>query len=234
MPEIMSPKTARFIVDQASELERAKLLINSTQRPYHFSQLVIALDTAKLSTDPLKIGFPFKGVTVLTTSDSTTTVSMRIGSNDDLAPLIALRQNNTLNFDEPVNEAYISWTAQVGKSLTLLFAIDCVMNIGVATTAITGGIFQQDGTAVNPIASVSMATGIATAIAPSLSTRKSCSLVNNTGGTIYLGGDNTVTADATATGGIPTTAGSVFQWRNTAALWAVSATGGLVNRLEEL
>ncbi len=233
MPQIMTRELARFIIDQATEQDRAKLFQNSTQKPYHFSQLVQLLDTAQLSTDPLKIGFPFKAVTVLNTTDSITSINMRIGSNDDLAPLIALKQNNTLNFDEPVNEAYISWTAQAGKSITLLFAIDCVMNIGVATTAITGGIFQQDGTAVAAISQVTMVAATAIKVFATLSTRKCGTLVNNTGATIYVGGDNTVTAGIAATGGIPVPAGAVFNWRNTSALWAISTLGGVVNVLEE-
>jgi hypothetical protein len=233
MAETMDAQLARFVLDKAREVDQAKLFENTTQRPFHFYQIVYALDTATKAGQEIKIGFPFKGITVRQATDSTCSVNIRIGAQDAINPDIQLRQNDAINFDEPINEAYLSWSAQTGKSITLLFAIDAVLNIGVATTAITGGIFQQDGTAAAAIASVTLSAATAAAIAPALSTRKTCTLVNNTGATIYLGGDSTVTADTTATGGIPVPAGSTFLWRNTAALYAISTPGGIVNRLEE-
>ncbi len=228
-----TPKLAKQVLSKQTQTDNAAVVIGNSERPFRVQEFTFALDTAQLATSPFKIRFPFKSIVVRSASDSNTSVNIRLGSQDTIQSPIALFQNDSLNFDFPINEAYLDWTSQPSKTMTLLFLVEGRVRLGSLIAAISGGVTQQDGTAVAAIASVTLAAATAAAIAPSLSTRKTCTIQNNTGAILYVGGSNTVTADATATGGIQVPANGQLIWRNTAELWGISTAGGIVNRLEE-
>lgn len=229
------PTVYQNITKRADLQSSADIYKGSTQRPFKVQVITVALDTAQgpKAQPYFKIGFPFKSVTVRSATDSATSVNIRIGAADDIQQSFQLLKNDSIYFDYEINEAYLDWSAQASKSVTLLFMVDARLQLGSTQVSLSGGVALQDGTAVAAIASVTLAANTAAAIAPALATRKTCVIQNNTGGILYYGGDATVTADNTATGGIQCPAGGQIIWRNTANLFAISVGGGIVNRFEE-
>ena len=223
-----------ILLDRNDKPRQADIFEANTQRPLNVRSLTIALDTAQLVNQPFKVGFPFESVCVVSATDATTSINMRIGANDSIVDSFPLKQNFQLNLGKSTSECYLDWIAQSGKSIQLLFFVNAQLNTGSQLISISGGVTQQDGTAVSAISSVTTVGGTSIIVAPALSTRKTCMLVNNSAGTLYVGGTTAVTADATATGGIPIASGGTFVWRNPAALWGITAAAGIVNRLEEL
>jgi hypothetical protein len=77
-----------------------------------------------------------------------------------------------------------------------------------------------------------LVANIAKIVAPKTFLRKVTTLQNKTGGDIFVGGSG-VGVGGSATEGITVLSGQSFHWKNSAALYAISATGGKVVRLDE-
>lgn len=228
------PTTAGAVVANAEYLQRAKLYQESTQIPFSVQQMVFALDTAQLSSQPFAINFPFRSVVVRAATDVLTNIDLRLFSMDAMQSSINLKQNDALKFPYVVSKGFLSWSAQSGKSMTLLFLVDGELNLGSFNVNVSGGVTQQDGTVISAIQSVSLSAATATIIAPALASRKTCTIQNNAAGVLYYGGDNTVTdASTAATQGISIPPGGQFVYRNTGALYGYITAGGVVNRVEE-
>lgn len=229
-----NPETAAQAVANSDYLSRAKLFIESTQSPFAVQQMVFPLDTAQLPTNPLPINFPFRSLVIRAATDSAVGIDMRLFAMDAIQSVVTLRQNDALKFPYAINKAFLSWAAQPGKSITILFMVDGELSLGSINTTISGGVTLQEGTAIGAIQSQALVAATATIIAPALSTRKTCTLMNLSSGNLYYGGDNTVTdTSVVATQGIVVPPGGQFNYRNTAALWGYTTLAGTVNRLEE-
>ena len=90
------------------------------QRPIIFQKITLALDTARTSSNPLKISFPFVSVFVREATDSTTEISLMPIDNglDRVDSALALRKNDTFDFQATVPGGQLFWAAQSGKSIT--------------------------------------------------------------------------------------------------------------------
>ena len=222
----MDPVTARLLVEKASELTLAQEYEASVDRPYKIQVLTIDLSTQRLSTDPYKIGFQFQSVFVRDASDTATEVSMRPITRDDLQGAVPLRKNDALDFGQTINEAYLHWAAQTGKSVTLVFFLDAQFRSGSQLSQNAGGISINDGSAFTT-ARVDLTAATATAVVAANTSRKVASIQNNTGSDVWFG--NASVANSGANLGIKVGAGDVFEWRNTAALYGYSVGGGSGN-----
>ncbi len=213
-------------------LKRARIYQGSTERPAKVQVLTIALDTAKLATDPLRIGFPFKSMFITTATDTNVELSVLAGTRDSLQSAFPMHKNDSWNSEEPISEAYLYWAAQSGKSITIIFFIDSMFNSGSQISVSSGGVTLSDGSTISAASRTTLAATTAAVIAAADSTRKVTTLYNNTGGTLYVGGDATVTSSGATTGiGYPNQA--IFQHRNTGALYGYSVAGGDVVKVTE-
>jgi hypothetical protein len=229
--EVLTPEEVNLILQGAGLLKRAQIFEGNTQHPLKVIPITIALDTAKLSTDPFKIGFPFKSLFVSDATDTAVQVSLIPGARDSLQGAITLSKKDSWDSDAMVAEAYLYWSAQASKSITLLFFVDSSFRSGSQISVTAGGVSISSGSSATQ-ASVNLAATTAAAIAPALSTRKQATIQNLSGADLYVGADNTIT-DTASTGSIRIADGGIIVWQNTGALYGYSVAGGRVNRLEE-
>ena len=228
MNDLFSRQDASDLVAAASRLDRARIADQSATRPFSVQQIVLDLSTACDRTQPYRIGFPFKSLFVQDASDVFANVSCVLGSNDSLQSPFKLKHNASIEMDHPVNEAFLFWEAQAGKSMTLIAFVEARFRTGSQISVSGGGVSINDGSTAT-LSSATLAATTATEIAAADTQRKKASIYNDTGDTLYLGPDNTVT-DST---GIPLADGNIIYWQNTAALYGYSVAGGDIRKLEE-
>ena len=226
----MDLDAAKALLERASELSQAQIIEGSTQRPFEMQSITLDLTTARSVNDPFKIGFPYASLFVRSTTDSTVSVSFKPGSRDEFQSAVSIKQNDSMHFDRQMSEGYLYWTAQSGKSITIVFFVTARFQSGSQLVINAGGISIADGDTMS-LNSVNLSAATAAAIAPALSTRRVATLQNQTGADLWVG-DSTVT-NSGATQGIKIADGATFYWRNLAALYGYSVAGGRVNRLEE-
>ena len=96
MRYLINKNTADLILNTANELKQAQIFEGSTQRPFSVQIIEnINLSTARLETDPLKIGFPFKSFYCSEATDTSVSISMispfRAAAYITLLPLHVMR-----------------------------------------------------------------------------------------------------------------------------------------------
>jgi hypothetical protein len=229
MSEIFTREAADEILRRITEGARAAIFQGSTQKPFGIQKEVVDLSTA--SVNPKRIGFPFRSIYVESATDVLANISLKPNSSDSFQSAIKLKQNDSWSRDLPVSEAYLSWDAQPGKTITLVYMLDSEFRSGSQISVTGGGVSIVDGSTVTGPTRVTLAATTAAAIAPALSTRKKATIENKTGADLYIG-DSTVT-NSGATEGIKVAAGGIIYWQNTGALYGYSVAGGNVHRLEE-
>lgn len=231
MSQIMTAEQAAMILDKFNEIQRARIFEGNTQRPFSVQKMTIDLTTARLSTQPYKIGFPFKSIYVQTATDVYASVNVKLLTQDSSQSSFPMKLNDSFNNEFPIAEAYLDWEAQSGKSITLIFFLDSEYRSGSQISVTGGGVSINDGSSITGPTRVTLAATTAAAIAPADTLRKVATLYNDSGADIFLG-DSSVT-DSGATKGIPWANGTILYWRNTGALYGYSVAGGNVIRNEE-
>lgn len=210
------------------EDERAALFYNSVAAGQEVRSMTIDLTTAQLPTNPKPVGFSFRSFIVLSASDSAANLNMKLATVDSFQDRITLtRLVSGFKLPYPVNNAFLDWSAQAGKTITILFFLTGEMTINRVTEAQASDVMSTIGA---PTA-VTLVAATAAAIFPALASRRQGTADNNTGGVLYIG-DSTVT-DSGATKGIAIPAGGKILWKNVSALYGYSAGGGVVNTVEE-
>ena len=131
----------------------------------------------------------------------------------------------------PVAEAYLDWSAQAGKTMTIVFFLESEYRSGSQISVTGGGVSLVDGSTITGPTRVTLSAATAGIIAPADSLRKVATLYNDSGADIFIG-DSTVT-NAGATKGIPFPNGTILYWKNTGNLYGYSVAGGNVIRNEE-
>jgi len=228
----MNPKFARALIDQANELGNARIFEGGTQRPLGAVVLDIGTDlaTAKPRGQAYKVGFPFKSLLVQDATDSSVIVNMLIGSQDSIQGAVKLRQNVQMDFDYPINEAYLYWDAQAAKTISLVFMPEGTIKPGSLLSTVAGGVAIIDGSTFTRARETLVAATEKLVFAAS-STRKLGTVENLTGATIYYG--ETGITNSGLTQGLSCPPGGILQWRNAAALYLYSVGGGDYLKLEE-
>jgi hypothetical protein len=223
-PKEILNMSVRDMISAASQKRAGEIRRNSDGNLVKVVRLTLDLTTARTAQNPYPINFAFQSVRVETATDSSTNVLVSFGSpsliqTDNYVKMIV---NDSLNMDDTINSANLVWSAQSGKSITLLFFLDIKFQSGSQISVNSGGVSINDGSAFST-ALVTLLTATATQIFSSNTSRKTGTFVNDSTGTIWVGGSSV--ADSGANKGIPVLAGQSFVWRNTAALYGYHSAG---------
>ncbi|HRO67175.1 MAG TPA: hypothetical protein PL182_06405, partial [Pseudobdellovibrionaceae bacterium] len=182
--------------------------------------------------DPYRIGFPFRSLYFQNANSSNALIRVKLNGHDSRQDLVDLEIGDVFDLGEQIAEAYLSWDPQPGVSGHLLVFTNSSFRPGKMRSVNAGGVSINDGSVAQLLAPVAGTISTAAELLPLDLNRKVGTLVNDTGGDIYLGGDNTVT-DAGATKGIIWPAGERMNWKNTAALWGYFTASGNVIRMRQ-
>lgn len=228
------------INDRLRAPDLAGIFRSSTGENAEARVLTIDLTTARdpASSTPYVINFPFKSLCVVGATDSSVSVNIRLSTTNSYQDSFPLKKGTSFVLPQSTDKAYIDWSAQSGKTITILVMTSGEFRSNILDLVNSGGVTLTDGTAVTnrSNAALSLAANTPTIVLPADSTRKIETLVNRTGVTLWLG-DGNVTDDNGAYIGIECPSGSQFQWRNTSALYAFSTTaiaaGAKIGRVME-
>lgn len=221
--EIMTKDISDAILGMIEQNRNAKIFEGTTQKPFEVQSITLALDTAATQQNPYIIGFPFKSVYIAAATDTVVGVNLFPNAIESFQSSIPLKQNDSWIVDEPVAKAFLTWSAQAGKTITLIFFVSSMFQSGSQLSISGGGVSISEGTTFTT-SQVALTAATATLVAASLSTRKLLSVQNNTGADVWFGG---VSVSNTGTNqGLRISPGAILQWRNTAALYAYSIAGG--------
>jgi hypothetical protein len=186
------------------------------------------LGTVRDQYNPEELAFQFRSFWVISATDNTATVSMipNARAEGQLNGAITLKQNLTFKNGYPFSGAQFFWSAQSGKTMTVLFFVDADVSPGTQITQISGGVNIGNGSSRSDAAldsaqnqpSVTIGAG-ATLIVPADSARISMEL-QVSGGDIRLGGSTVTTAK-----GVSRVDGERWEDTNTGALYAIKVSG---------
>lgn len=223
MKEILTTQNTQAILNMADQIRKAAIFEGSTQKPFGVQSLTLDLATAQLRTMPFKVGFPFKSVYVSSATDVLANINLIPQTQDSYQSAVPLKLNDSWSREEPLAEAYLYWTAQAGKTITLHFFVDSEFRSGSQISQTGGGVSIIDGSSFTT-SRVTLTAATATSVLSADTTRKQCNIQNNTGGDVWFGGSSVSNTGANL--GQRVSAGAIFVWRNTAALYAYSVAGG--------
>lgn len=228
MSQLMTREIADAILARITDTYKAGLFIGNTEKPFLVQSVTLDLTTARLETDPFKIGFGFRSFYVSAATDVAVNVNLKPGNRDSSQSAIPIKKNDSLDFEIPVSEAYIHWDAQTSKSITILFFTNASFRSGSQISVTGGGVSINEGSSFTQ-ASVALVAATPTAIFAADSTRKVGVFQNKSGASVWVGGPTVTNSLAF----YEVTAGSEFIWKNTAALSGFSLAGGTVHKTEE-
>ena len=230
MKEVITAESAQAVVDLANQLKKASVFISTTQKPFGVQSITLDLSTARLQTQAFRVGFPFKSVYVSSATDVLANVVLVPTTQDSYQSGIPFKLNDSWTMDEPTAEAYIYWSAQSGKTITLHFFVESEFRSGSQISVTGGGVTLNSGSSFTRSV-VTLVAATATSLFASDSTRKQATIQNNTGAALFFG-ESTITGSG-ATRGISVPPGGSLQWTNTSALYAYSVLGGDITLMLE-
>lgn len=225
---VISLEAAQAVIDAFSELDRSGVLLDSKNAPHEIQVVTLDLATARLATQPMELGFPFKSVFVRSASDATASVSFRPHTTDDDQGAATLKQNDSLVFPRQLSKAFLHWDAQTGKTMTLIFFVTGEFRSGSQISQTGGGVSLVNGSSFVPSV-VALGAAAATLVQASDSDRKKLTIQNTLANPIYIGNAATVT-NAGATRGIEIQPGGDYEFNNTSACYAYNP--GLAQNLQ--
>lgn len=229
--EILTPEEAAMIVQNARLIDRASIADALAQRPFSVQVQTITLTTAQLETNPYEIKSSFKSIYIQDATDVLTTIQVKLGSRDTLQGAFQMKKNDAISSSIPITGAFLHWSAQTAKTITLVIFTDVEFKSGSQISVTGGGVSIVDGSTITGPTRVVLGAATAGIIAPANTLRKKCTLQNKTGASLYIG-DSTVTGSG-ATEGIEIVDKGIIYWQNTGALYGFSTAGGNVHYVEE-
>ena len=221
---------ANALLARGDAQQQANIFRGNTQRPFAIQSMTLPLDTAAGVGNPYKIGFPFRSIFVRTATDSITTVSLQPDSIDSFQSAVPLTINDSMDFETVVSSAFLTWTAQAGKTITLVFFVDAAFRSGSQLSVSSGGVSISEGTAVTTTLKTFVAATQLSVFASS-TLRKVGTFQNNTGNSVWMGPTGVTNSGSSI--GIEVPAGGTFIWKNTAQLFGYSVLGGTGVIMEE-
>lgn len=211
--------------NQRKDFLRESLLHNTLKSDRIFTRKRFSLDTARnfndIDVNEMKVAF--KGFWVVDASDLDFICSMKPNARQEYAtdPL-PLKKNMSFDFDELVDGAVLEWPEQAGKWVDIIFihrgsaAVGNIeIDISGRTIPVTGDQFDNDSFTV---------TTAGVQILPVNSNRSRSTIFNNSGQTIYVGTQATVTGGSHTTKCVRVNSGAEFAWSNTNSLYAITDT----------
>lgn len=212
---------AKQVVQNNELLDQAYIDLAQSDAPSIFRKVTIDLTTAKTIGNPYKLGFAYKSVFAYSATDSSTLVNLTPFKGDDENAGFPLTKNGVLNFDKPIKNAFLTWDAQSGKSITLYFILNGSFRPGSLFTEVSSSV---EGNAISVPAPIIVTTTVAVLVNENL---------NRTVLNLDLSAKIYIAASAGATYWFPILAG-IATFKNTAAIYAKTLAGtSTVNILEE-
>lgn len=229
-------KTQKEVVLNGQIERDAFIRKNSDLRPKLQIRVDLDLSVARTVRNPYVVEGPFDGFFVEATSTIGTTVKQSITSKDNynLSEYTTLKINSSGTFKTPVRRAILTWTAQAGKTMTIVYYNECTFRPGSTVSEMSGGVVPTTGDTLTPLANVQV-TGVATLISAAGAAKKKRTVQVLQGVTIWLG-DNTVQAgNAVGTrGGVRIQVGQAWEYTGTGAIYGITNGGNAtVSVLEE-
>jgi len=222
MSGTFSPRDVALIVAEAKRIDEARVADQSSNRPFTAQAITFDLGTAVVRSAALRIGFPFKTLFIESASDVYANVNVLLGSNDTIQSPKNMKYNDAVEYDYPINQAYIYWDAQSGKTLTLIAFVDARFRSGQQISVTGGSVTVGTGSSFT-MERVTLTAATATQIFASESTRKIATIKNNSGASVWLGGSSVSNTGANLGYELPT--GASLEWRNTGSLYGYSVLG---------
>lgn len=219
-----------FISQQRQGAIDAAIRSSSDLRNRVQLRIPLALDTARTDTNPLIIENPFTGFYVEAATDSDVSVKIAFTSDEsqNLSQYTTIKKNDSASATMGIfRRALLTWAAQSGKTMTIVFYLGVDLRPGSLNSVITGGVTVITGDAwVSTVVAVSTVTQIVAAS----STRKMATIGNprTSGVDLWIGGANTVDAEGGATPGILLEPGDYYEYRGQGAIYGIT-TGAVVN-----
>lgn len=141
--------TNRFKGNEASEViqntnfvDQAAIEQGNSNPRKLIRKVTVQLDTARTVGNPYKLGFPFQALYVQSATDSASNVQFndnRVDINSE-RDAITLRNRDVLNFEKPISKTFLTWEAQAGKEIVLIFILDGSFDSGSFTTEISSSV----------------------------------------------------------------------------------------------
>lgn len=219
--DIMDKKRAEMALYAKNELQDAELF-SKQENPFTVQTITIPLDKAREVGNPLTLNIPHRSIYVQDATDVNVTVSVQMQSRDSINSTFTIRKNDAWTNDSIIPQINLSWSAQAGKTITLVFFYNTEFRSGSQISVTGGGVLVSEGSSFSD-ANQTMVAATIKRIFPADSTRALGIVINNTGATIWVGGST-----VSNTLGYPVAPNGVFEWRNTAALDGYSVAGGSI------
>lgn len=225
--------SVRDFVSAVSLKRSSEIRRNSDLNPVKVIRVSIDLTTARSEGNPFPVKFPFSSLRVEAATDSLTNCQLSLGSDAGLQMqnYSKLVLNDSMEFDDTINAAFLTWSAQSGKTMTLVFYVDCKFRSGSQLSLNAGGVSISEGSAFAQ-AIVSLTADRAVEIFSSNANRKVGQFYNDSGASIWVGGSSVTNTGSTK--GFEILPGEKFFWKNSSALYGYSVAGfSALSTLEE-
>ena len=218
------------IIDRDRRSQQANIAQGLVSPEKMFARITLNLDSARTENGAgdsglYRVGFPFKSVRVEDASDSATYIYIRPNKPEPSQEHAKLGQYDFQPFGNGVADAYLFWPAQAGKTITLVFYFYGDFKSGRVASFNAGGfsINQGSSAATQAKGALSITSTPSVLLAADL-TRKNSIIQNHDVESIFIG-DANVTDGSGAYPGREIQPGGVYEWANTAALYAVASVG---------
>lgn len=233
---IMTREDARAIMTALGEPDRASAFQGSTDAPFEVQVITLSstdLGTARTdSAGPagyMNINFAFRSVYVVSATDSNVEIQLKPNTDDSIQGSIPLRLNSGIKFPRSLAKAKIWWSAQSGKTMTLIFFTSGEFSSGRLNLINSGGINLNYGDTVTTNTAATAAAA-ATSILAADTARKMAIVYNFDTQAIYLGG-STVTTESGTKPGIRLVPGASYEWLSSAAIYCIADVAGVANKI---
>jgi hypothetical protein len=204
----------RRIVESLSRGDKAYI-----ERAAQLNPTAIRVQTFDLATAPLNsisVGFAWKSCYIVSGTDASCNILIRPFSDSENNDYVPMSLKDVLSFDNPINKCFVNWTAQLGKTITVVFFTDAKFTSGSFLNEVSSTV---DGNSINEFAPVTVSTTAANAINSTV--RNVINIVNEGPDDCYIGGSG-VSAVSGSERGLFLAAGNERQYKNTAAVYAAS------------
>jgi len=219
----MTVEEAKALLSEAKRIYDASLIDSKANQPFEIQTVTLDLSTAKLESDPYIVRFPFKSVYIQSASSSVANIEMKIGTRDSYQSPINLKRKDSLEFDQPITEAYIHWSAQASGSITLVFFVSGKVSTGTSDIQLLSNV---EGSVINDNVTNAVTT-VNTALTISAPSWAVINIYNEGPSTVYIGG-----VSNSSTTGMPIPAGSERQYKNSGIPYACTSSGTATLRVQ--
>jgi len=236
----IDPKSIGRVINNINVNEQAQIRRSSDLRPKLQFVVTLDLSVGRDASNPYIVSQPFNGIYVQVATSTVTQVNMSIGGTDKYATdnAFKLLPNASFYSEEEVKQCLLTWFAQPGAFMSIVFFIGIDFRPGSILTQISGFVTQSEGSntvtgslgATGITGAVTVASGSATQICPANPTRGCIDFYTDQ--SIWVG-DNGVNAAGKI--GTFIAGGKNFKFKNQGPLWAVAdSTTATVSGCEEL